>query len=69
MAGGGDYAVFADGHYTHAKRIKELQEWLEERTRRIPDDPESPVESHQRIGAMTRKAQHGEQTGNTRSGP
>jgi hypothetical protein len=31
MAGGGDYAVFADGHYTHAKRIKELQEWLEER--------------------------------------
>ena len=32
MAGGGDYAVFADGHYTHAKRIKELQEWLDERT-------------------------------------
>jgi hypothetical protein len=36
MAGGGDYAVFADGHYAHAKRIKELQEWLEERT---PPDP------------------------------
>lgn len=31
MAGGGDYAVFADGHYTHAKRIKQMQEWLEER--------------------------------------
>ena len=33
MAGGGDYAVFADGFYTHARRIKELQEWLEERER------------------------------------
>jgi hypothetical protein len=33
MAGGGDYAVFADGHYTHARRVKELQEWLEERDR------------------------------------
>ena len=31
MAGGGDYAVFADGYYTHAKRVAELQEWLEER--------------------------------------
>jgi hydroxylamine dehydrogenase len=31
MAGGGDYAVFADGHYTLSKRIKEMQEWLEER--------------------------------------
>jgi hypothetical protein len=33
MAGGGDYAVFADGHYTHAKRVAELQEWLEQRER------------------------------------
>jgi cytochrome c553 len=31
MAGGGDYAVFADGHYTLSKRIKELHEWFEER--------------------------------------
>jgi hypothetical protein len=31
MAGGGDYAVFADGHYTHAKRVKELHAWLESR--------------------------------------
>jgi hypothetical protein len=31
MAGDGDYAMFADGHYSHLKRIKELQEWLEER--------------------------------------
>jgi hypothetical protein len=29
MGGGGDYAVFADGHYAVAKRIKELREWLE----------------------------------------
>ncbi|MFH1143031.1 MAG: multiheme c-type cytochrome [Candidatus Eisenbacteria bacterium] len=32
MAGGGDYAVFADGLYAHAKAIKELQEWLEARS-------------------------------------
>ncbi len=31
MAGGGDYAVFADGYYSHSKRLAELQEWLAER--------------------------------------
>jgi hypothetical protein len=36
MAGGGGSAVFADGHYTHAKRIEEQEEWLEERT---PPEP------------------------------
>jgi hypothetical protein len=36
MAGGGDYAVFADGHYSHAKRIKELHALLGDRT---PPDP------------------------------
>ena len=30
MAGGGDYAVFADGYYSHSKRLSELQEWLAE---------------------------------------
>jgi hypothetical protein len=30
MAGGGDYAVFADGHYSHAKRISELYQLLRE---------------------------------------
>jgi hypothetical protein len=33
MAGGGDYAVFADGHYAHAKSVFELQEWLKEHQR------------------------------------
>ena len=69
IAGGGDYAVFADGHYTHAKRIKEMQESLEERTRRIPDDPGASVKTHLRIGATTREAKHGEQKGNPRSRP
>ena len=36
MAGGGDYAVFADGHYAQAKAIKELQDWLDLRTRLQP---------------------------------
>jgi hypothetical protein len=31
MAGGGDYAVFADGYYSHSKQLSELQEWLTER--------------------------------------
>lgn len=31
MAGGGDYAVFADGYYSHSKRLSELEEWLAER--------------------------------------
>jgi hypothetical protein len=31
MAGGGDYAVFADGYYDHAQRLSELQEWLADR--------------------------------------
>jgi hypothetical protein len=40
MAGGGDYAVFADGYYSHAKRVKELHEWL---TDRAPSEaPASP---------------------------
>jgi hypothetical protein len=33
MAGGGDYAVFADGHYAHSKRVKQLHDWLAERRR------------------------------------
>jgi hypothetical protein len=33
MAGGGDYAVFADGRYAHAKRVAELHAWLAERER------------------------------------
>jgi hypothetical protein len=37
MAGGGDYAVFADGYYAHAKRLSELHEWLEERE--APPEP------------------------------
>lgn len=28
MAGGGDYAVFADGFYSHSKRLAELHQWL-----------------------------------------
>ncbi len=28
MAGGGDYAVFADGFYTLSKQIRELHDWL-----------------------------------------
>jgi hypothetical protein len=34
MAGGGDYAVFADGRYAHAKRVAELHAWLAERVQK-----------------------------------
>jgi hypothetical protein len=40
MAGGGDYAVFADGRYAHAKRVAELHAWLEERERERQSEPE-----------------------------
>ena len=33
MAGGGDYAVFADGHYALSRIVQELHEWLELRRR------------------------------------
>jgi hypothetical protein len=31
MAGGGDYAVFADGFYSHSKGLAEMHQWLKER--------------------------------------
>jgi len=39
MGGGGDYGVFADGRYQLSQRIRELQEWLDLRSRVFP----SPV--------------------------
>ena len=34
MAGGGDYAVFADGQYAQAQVIKDLHDWLSHRALR-----------------------------------
>lgn len=41
MAGGGDYGVFADGRYHLNRTVRDLDDWLDLRTRLFP--PDAPV--------------------------
>jgi hypothetical protein len=42
MAGGGDYAVFADGYYSHSRRVSEMHDWLRRHTGGTRDETVTP---------------------------